>query len=247
MKAIRDEFNLLPVLWKLGYFREYLKDVEELVDSKAKELDSTFSKRVQELEIEQNLDLEHNFPFWREDYVELSLEEDYEKIENVFPNLLRRSLFIYVFSVLEDALVNCCKLLGRPIRPEGSIIFEAKKVLVNAGVSFPKWGEIEKYPKLRNCIIHNGGRLEEDKDDEKDLRAYVKRKKKKSLLNSIPWNYEVYEVDKVVMHPGFKEDDKKVDEVIFHKGFCEEVIQTISDFLEQLRINMEYRHRNEQF
>ncbi len=155
---------------------------------------------------------------------------------------------MYVYFVLEDAVVNCCELLnyqGQQFNPEkGKIIFNAKNHLVNAKVSFPEWGEIEKYHKLRNCIVHNGGRLEKKKDDEKDLRAFVRRKKKKLLLDSIPWNY--YEGDKVVMHPGFDEDDQ-TDEVVFHKGFCEEVIQTISDFLEQLRINMEGRGKNEQF
>jgi hypothetical protein len=232
MKPIRDEFNLYPVLGKLGDFSEYLEDVEELIDSKAKELDKVFAKRVQE--VEQGSELDHGFPFGTEHYVRFSLEEDLEKIENVFPNLLRRSLFVYVFSVLEDALVNCCKLLnyqGRPfIRPEGKggNIFKARKYLVKAGVTFPEWGEIEKYARLRNCIVHSGGRLETKRKDERDLRAFVKRKKMKSLLDSIPCSEEA-------------------NEVIFHQGFCEEVIRTISSFLEQLRTNMERRHRNEDF
>ncbi len=74
MKLIRDEFNLLPVLWKLEYFSEYLKDVEELVDSKAKELENRAKVMTQELERDEDFPNTHDAYFF--------LEEDYEKIEN---------------------------------------------------------------------------------------------------------------------------------------------------------------------
>jgi hypothetical protein len=234
MKAIRDEFNLLPVLWELEYFSEYLKDVEKLVDSKAKELNSRTAIMVQELEQE----LSPNEDFHA---LDLFLEEDYEKIENVFPNLLRRSLFIYVYSVLENALNNCCRLLnfqGRPledVKNKGRGIERARRYLEDAKVSFPteKWEEIIYYKKLRNCIIHNQGRLK-GCDHEEDVRKFALSNPHLSLMHTDDEGKDIKGMSEFV-------------EVIFHKGFCEEVIWTISNFLEQLRTGMEYRHRNEDF
>lgn len=235
MKAIRDEFELLPALWTLEYFSEYLKAVEELVDSRAKELDNSFTKRVQE--VEQDLDPDEDRS-WVEEYVRLSLEGDYEKIQNVFPNLLRCSLFLYVYSVLEDALNKCCWLLnfqGRPLEDvKGRGIQRARRYLKDAKVSFPddRWEQIIRYQKLRNCIAHNQGRLK-GCNHEKDVRQFVLSNPHHfSLVHTDDEGKDIIGMSELV-------------EVAFHKGFCEEVIQTIRDFLEQLRVNMECRHRNE--
>lgn len=243
MKAIKDEFNLYPVLRKLeDYFSKYLEDVEKLIDNKTKELDSIFDRRVQELELKQDSFLDRNLPNWRDDIVYSSLEEDYEKIYNVFPNLLRRSLFIYVYSVLEDALNNCCRLLNyqgrvlKDVKADDKSIRRAKKYLEDADVKFPvsnEWNEILCYQKLRNCITHNQGRVK-GCSYEKDIRNFILKNSHLSLMYTDDEGKDVEGMSEFV-------------EIIFHKGFCEEVIQTISNFLEQLRISMEHRHRNEDF
>ena len=235
MKVIRDEFNLLPVLWKLEYFDEYLKDVEKLIDSKAIELGNRAAEMVQEIEQEPET------TGWHYAALDLFLEEDYEKVENVFPNLLRRSLFIYIYSVFEDALNNCCRLLNFQHRPLEDVkgkdrgIKRARRYLNDAGVKFPdeKWEEITYYQKLRNCIIHNQGRLK-GCDHEKDVREFALSNIYLSLTHTDNEGKNIEEMSEFV-------------EIMFHKRFCEEVMETIGDFVEQLRINMEHRQRNEDF
>jgi hypothetical protein len=145
MKPIRDEFNLLPVLWQLEFFHEYLNDVEKFIEDKAIEFDKRYAKIEQE--IKQKLDEEDedwDWPGgWSKEAAEIAaldsyLEDDYNKVKKVFPNLLRRSFFVYVYSVLEGTLNNCCRLLnyqGRPledVKSKGESIKRARKYLEDA-------------------------------------------------------------------------------------------------------------------
>ena len=242
VKLIRDEFNLLPVLWKLGHSSEYLEDIEKLIEDKAEELDKRRAKMIQEIKQEpggEDEDLYLPRGWSREEVnihlLDISLEDDFNKIEKAFPNLLRRSLFIYVYSVLENTLNNCCRLLNFQSRPLADVkgkdagIKRARRYLEDANVHFPdeKWENIINYQKLRNCITHNQGRLK-GCNHEEDVRKFALSNPYLSLMHTY-------------------EGDQEFIEVVFHKGFCEEVIQTISNFLEQLQLNMEHRHRNEDF
>jgi hypothetical protein len=227
MKPIRDEFDLLPVIRKLEHSSEYLKDVEKLIDSKAKELYNLEQEALQDLAP-------------GEEFYGAAPPEYYEKIEAVFPNLLRRSLFMYIYSVLEDGLNNCCRLLNfrriplEAVKDKG--IRRARRYLIDARVKFPdeKWEELIHYQTLRNCITHSQGRLK-GCDHEEDIRKFALSNP--HLISLTHTDDEGKDIE------GLSE----FIEVVFHKGFCEEVIHTINNFLEQLRINMEYRHRNEDF
>jgi len=72
------------------------------------------------------------------------------------------------------------------------------------------WHTITDYQKLRNCIVHNEGRLEGARYAQ-HLEDYVLRKSSLGLKRG--WGGK---------------------RVVVHKGFCEEVLKTVRSFFDQL-------------
>ena len=157
------------------------------------------------------------------------LEERYWDLEGRFPDILRKWLFVAVYSFVEETLLTIChqeehegERRGRPLSrsvkdfKKRDLLGQSKKYLKEvAGFSdFPagsvEWNEIYGYyRRLRNCIVHNGGKLKGLKPrDDRELERYIRCKSSLRCLGS--------------------------DRVVFEKGFCEEVLQTTRSFFGQL-------------
>jgi hypothetical protein len=110
----------------------------------------------------------------KEDFYEAYSDEHWE-LSDVFPSTLRSSLFVAAYSVLERKLVDYCtelwsknKYSEKPNIPHRGIIFEARKYLTKyAGISIPdtspNWSNIVCYNKIRNSIVHSGGKIDPQK------------------------------------------------------------------------------------
>jgi len=138
-------------------------------------------------------------------------------INSEFPNLFRRSLFITAYSIFENRLYNRCKYMEREFKIKLSVkdvtgygrgIKRYKYYLEKiVGFEFPKsnnWSSILSYSKVRNCLVHNDGSVN-DCDSEKFLRTYILKHK-------------------------FLELD--YDEIVIKKEFCEETIESFERFEE---------------
>lgn len=148
-------------------------------------------------------------------------------LECYFPNLLRRSLFIAAYSVFEDALCRRCEILqenydlGQSVdfRDEGIWVVKsylAETIDLDLERS-EEWSEITCYNKLRNCIVHNNGRLRDCRYS-RFLGEYISRH---SFLNL----------------------NDLLGEVELEEGFCEEVIETFDAFEEYLDVCFEEKLR----
>ena len=149
-----------------------------------------------------------------------------EALEGFFPDILRMSLFTVVYSLAETELNDRCESIRKRDNLSSSFvdlkgapdksIKRARKYLVKvAGIKLPnsrEWCELMAYQKLRNCVVHNQGRLTSSKNDKR--LEYLRKK--------------------YIPHQPYLSIDSLTDEVIFHKGFCEEVIKTVRVFFEQV-------------
>jgi len=134
-----------------------------------------------------------------------------------FSNIVRKSLFLSAYNFLE-ALLNW----GCNFREEkwnlnislndlnGKGVNRARKYLIKVmNIGFPDaphWQEIQNYNKLRNCIVHNDGKLVGTSDEEV-LKKYIE-------------NNSYLKID--------------FGEVFIERGFCENVFETIEKFSKQL-------------
>lgn len=155
------------------------------------------------------------------------LELQYEQYVNSmigeieeFENILLKSFFVTIYSFLEAHLTQHCRKMeqqNKLIRPswskwkkknKGSTINKALLYLIKVQHLDPslehsvEWEKILCYVHLRNCIVHNEGRV--DDDSKKELKECINQEN--SNLH-----YEYY--------------------VVLTKEFCKNVWRTIEEFL----------------
>lgn len=142
-----------------------------------------------------------------------------------FPRLLRSSILVSIFSIIELCLNETCDSLKErnalPINyselsADDRSIRRARKYLVKiAGVDFPntnEWQRILQYQTLRNGVVHNNGLLKYTSSN-------------KGFIDS-------------PNHPALffmgvlSKKDQKI--IVLKKGFCEAMIVSVRDFFEQL-------------
>ncbi|WLR52447.1 hypothetical protein LC040_05975 [Bacillus tianshenii] len=140
--------------------------------------------------------------------------DKYEELNKLFPNLLRRSILINAYSILESCLCSTYKYIEANY-PELQNIRISKKIStiekikekMTQGLDFnfpqtEQWFNILKYKNIRNKVIHALGKV--SKED---------------------WAYrDVQELPNVTI-------DIYSKEIVIEKDFCFFVIKDISDFL----------------
>jgi len=98
------------------------------------------------------------------------LSNDYNhahRIDVRYPYLLRNSLFISIYSLLEDALVKLCNFYKQQKSVQtdinyynGAIIDRAKKFIkdeMDLSIPQKQWKQITQYRQIRNSIVHSNG------------------------------------------------------------------------------------------
>jgi len=159
------------------------------------------------------------------------MDERLTMMAHFYPDILRKSFFLALYSLTETELKNICGHVEKrdnlplsldDISVRGGFTEKIEKYLERlARVKFPRtfeWAELENYRKLRNCVMHNQGQLASGRvKDNKHLRdMYIPNQ---SPLLSI--------------------DDN--DTVIFNQGFCERVIDTLDACISQLCMALDSR------
>ena len=185
----------------LDNLQEFVESQERSLNAQKKQFDEWVDHQAAEI------DEEH-----RDDFYEFHSDEHWQ-LSDVFPSIFRSSVFVASYSLLEHHLVNICKRehKKRKIKkaPEfkSGIIFSAKKYLEkDAGIELPDeipaWNMICVYNELRNAIVHEAGRINEDR-----------KKKIKDFLNASA----TVSLD-------------QRDKLQFSEEFCPEVIKNMKEF-----------------
>lgn len=141
--------------------------------------------------------------------------EDRWRYEAKFPRLLRNSFLVSCWSLLEREIYLVCKSLRKdkqiPIKADDlryDFLERSKLYFQIAGLSLSyndgTWQELNRYYKIRNCIVHNHG-LVDKYAEEQDFMRYAEQK-------------------------GIISKDTIEKEIALTKEFCKEVIETIRRF-----------------
>jgi hypothetical protein len=160
--------------------------------------------------------------FFHDESEKAAFERYLEALNNYFSNRFRQSFFLDTFSLLETGLKDTCEHVHKIYqvasldefldkdKKRRSTLDKFKVYLIKeAKIKFPfsqEWQGIKRYNGLRNCIAHQQGRLNPDKDG--NLRKYILRQPNLNIVS---------------------------DSVVFHNElFCQDVIKTIRTFFDQL-------------
>ena len=112
-------------------------------------------------------------------FEELELEfgyEDYIEITEVFPNVLRRSAFVFVLTLFESELNEACEKIqeefcarfsvydirGQGLQRAATYIHKLTDVRVT---QLPEWSELMNLYAVRNVLVHSNGRIGKNKLD----------------------------------------------------------------------------------
>lgn len=236
---------ITPVKHKLTGFRYYTENIEQFFQQRENNLND-----LMQASIEKD---GHPREWWADDYW-LTTET----------NLMRMSLFLSLYAFLELILKELCRfeqiereisLPSTSLRKQG---IEGCKIYLTKviGIDFPsesrEWGEIKNYQKLRNHVAHKGLRLTYEDHEYNSLERFIKRHSelhhrnleisgtKLELSQEDIEELKKYKPNKKhqISYEGFLGsgalNSMDEDNIEFNAGFCEEVIETIDSFWNQL-------------
>jgi hypothetical protein len=151
--------------------------------------------------------------------------DEYWRYSERFPRILRNSFLVSAIALLEYEMNVVCTSLKKKqdIRINlsdlrGGTLERTRKYFENAGFNLPfnnpTWQEIKYYSKVRNCIVHTNGLINElQYKDRKELIPYLTRK-------------------------GIISQDTIKQEIALTEQFCKEVVETIQAFFVELEKNI---------
>jgi len=197
-------------------FSEYLETIVTFSDSeRQKHIQSIdeINKKIGSGKIELPDDFEQ---------MPSALEYDYFRLESIseFENTLFTSFFVTIYFHLESELTRQCRnldkqnqemlslsdIVGSGIQKAMTYLLKVQHIEFSLGKS-PEWEKIQNYNILRNCIVHNQGRLDEnfEKSQREKLLKFIQRPNSKIQLKNT-W-------------------------CVLDKDFCLDALNTIKSFL----------------
>ena len=154
-----------------------------------------------------------------------SIEEFFHSHRHAWPefrfaNLLRRSYTVLLYSIIETCLIDICSILSKQGDPrsikdmkkkEKSYLKRASRYLTEVlEIKFQddkQWEEINDLRRLRNCLVHDNGEVDDDSPGSVLLKNYI------------------------ASHPFLDIGNK---EIVIEQGYCEEILKIIKDFFDAL-------------
>jgi hypothetical protein len=159
----------------------YAEQMQSFVDDARDDYTKSISRRADELG-----------PAFRDEFLE-DASDGYHDLNELFPNILRRSFFVYCYSFVESELANAVDFCRRKIRRGrvgncGSYLAKHRDYLHSVGIQFSSvdWPVFDgDYRALRNILTHGGGYLK-SKSTIAKAQAILSR-----LKNGRVENYEI--------------------------------------------------------
>src|SRR5574341_1154816 len=204
-------WDVSSIAHEIGLFQQYLATMEESLEAEIQKHTESLKRLIDSGQIQ---------------YDESGPDTNYDShmldLISSFEDTLRQSFFVSLYSFFEHTFLDECRSRGngdKSVRiglsdlAGQNDIDKAKTYITKVlQLDFPsnlqEWDEIQNYKTLRNCIVHARGRIDDMKasSDQKKLRAFIARKRALSI-----W--------------------ERQGEIVFRKGLCEEVLETIENFL----------------
>jgi len=145
-------------IYKLHFYKDYIRRYERLIKEENAEYEKFLNDPDSYFELGPKFNFEHNH---------------YANLSNEFPNTLRRSAFISLWSYFENSLNVLCEVyeFHRSLNVsynemKGKGIDRSKLYLTKIiGLDFPtssNWDKIRKLQRIRNNIVHSYSELSND-------------------------------------------------------------------------------------
>jgi len=204
-----QDFDYFLAYIRLDELKKYLDITEKYLQKAKADFDAWTDEQVKNLP-----------PGQRQEFYDF-YQDDYWQYAEKFPRILRNSFLVSACSLLEFEMDVFCKKLeeGQQIpiswnKLTGDKLERVKNYckLVKLELSYNGqiWQEINRYYKVRHCIAHTSGLLKKLTDkDKKDLLPYLTEKR---IISQ----------------------DTIEQEIALTKQFCEEVINTMQNFLNEV-------------
>jgi len=210
---------LASIQIKLDSLFEYAELIEKLIEKEFKKFNLKVEKEAAKLSDEQKDGL---YDYYSDEHWNFS---------KGYSDILRTSLFIKCYSLLEYELDALCKHLCEKNNYSliltdlnGKGIFRAKDYLKKVAlINFPdstnEWQEVTAYNKIRNIFVHNAGTFDNEES-----------------LNKLAYIFNT--------HTSIKSD--KLLQIHLEKEFCFEVITVLKQFFDKLfkTIPVEFLKKN---
>lgn len=235
--------------FKLSYYEDYLTSIEKFIDNETAALSEHFQLAVEQAKGDAHFQtdlrelLSQGVRASEEELIYPGFEEEFQRLD-YYPNILRRSLFVAIFSdLLLATMFAICRreaekgdFFGEPFdnffkgqKRNGKSDIEALGNYLEQEIgitvsSYEEWTEFLHFNDLRNCIVHDEGRLRKSRK-KNELISYVEASK--PLLT---WREDLAYMDDI----RWFEISPSYDWIVLEKGYCEKVLQDIRTFFRQL-------------
>ena len=157
---------------ELRHIEACREEVESMLHAEVQRLEQRLRSEADQMEEDERQELyEHH-------------EDTHWELSDVFPRLIRNSMFVMSYTFLEWGLLELCAVLAQ-IRPnaisvkdlQGRPIEQARAYIAKVqGVPFPaetaEWQEIGAYRQIRNVIVHRNGIVAES---DKVIRQIIEK------------------------------------------------------------------------
>jgi hypothetical protein len=195
---VPDPFNTMD-LWEramldlgdMELFRDYLNTLEAFVEAEREKCSERMEAFLSNLQSDRVAIASHDQQPW-----EIQGEKMWLGMLEGFANILRKSFFVSLYGWLESRLVEECHSRDdnwQAAIPEGNKLKQAVLYLTQSSINFlgesREWGRVYgRYRPLRNCIVHNEGKLDERCTCRAKLEKYIDRE---PALTLSPYDGEV--------------------------------------------------------
>ena len=213
LKMYKHLFWDFSIESEIEELQEYIQNFERWFENESIRLKRMYKEKIKKY---SKLD-----PF-EEDF----FAEEYERIKK-FQRYFRYSVIILIFSILEYLLEEICNIVKcfknlslNPNDLKGQGIERAKNFIRKAcKIPFPsdssEWKFIQDLLKVRNCIVHTNGKVDEYKDPEK-LKDVINR------INELDSDEHGYVIIKKELLPKLLNNIKELLGKVCESCFCEE-------------------------
>ncbi|AWG44890.1 hypothetical protein BEH_24645 (plasmid) [Priestia filamentosa] len=196
----RNNVQSFFISYELNLFRDYVKYIENTLQQELKTYEDGI-KELQEEEVDDYID----------EYLDNLIQYSYD-----FPTLMRKSLFVSIYTFLEDKMVDLCvptdntllnlnDIQGKGI--EQASVYLKKVLRLDFPDSGKEWHYIKKANLIRNCIVHANGNVSKS----------TSQKKLRNIINDMP----SITID-------------KSDHIRLDSNFCLDFVENVGAFLRQL-------------
>ncbi|PEW67024.1 hypothetical protein CN448_19030 [Bacillus cereus] len=228
---LRRGWLAISIDMELISFEKYIEEMENFIENQLYELNEQYEKQIEGVSSEE--EKTHIF--------EWQYEDQFYHYKNEFPNILRKSFIISLYSFLEQNLKKICKHLEKKYKLEPTFNSNIEKGIVqncyeyltntakvDLNLAQEEWRKIQKINKIRNHFVHDGN----DVLDKVIKPKHWKEHRANKTLNAFIY-FNLATEDKTYTNMVKGVGTLKYD-IQIPNDFCRESLNIIKNFFEKL-------------